>query len=68
MHSFSLFAYSLLFPFFHGTAKLIRPFFPKLQTFFKVRKGGIDELGKKSAEGNRLLLLDVGSWQLAVGS
>ncbi len=47
MHSFSLFAYSLLFPFFHGTAKLIRPFFPKLQTFFNVRKGGIDELEKK---------------------
>ena len=47
MHSFPLFFYSLLFPFFHGSAKLLRPLSPKLRTFFEVRKGVIDELEKK---------------------
>ena len=47
MHSFSLSFYSLFFPFFHGIAKLFSPLSPKLRTFFEVRKGVIDELGKK---------------------
>ncbi len=47
MHSFSLFFYSLFFPFFHGIAKLFSPLSPKLRTFFQVRKGIIDKLETK---------------------
>ncbi len=50
MHSFALFCYSLLFPFFHGTAKLIRPFSPKLRTFFEVRKAVIEKVEKKISQ------------------
>ena len=47
MHSFFLSFYTLFFPFFHGTAKLFSPLFPKLRTFFQVRKGMIDKLETK---------------------
>ncbi len=47
IHSFYLFFYTLFFPFILGTARLFSPLSPKLLTFFKVRKGTIDELEKK---------------------
>ena len=47
MHSFYLFFYTLFFPFILGAARLFSPLSPKLQAFFQVRKGAMEELEKK---------------------